>query len=178
LKQCHKGKPRQTGKCLRDGLLLAALLGQLGFSQSLSGVSVSFDHVVRPAPSREPNESALLWLRLKNNSRAPIQVLATAPQTGAQGVEIVHEIVEDPGAKPEPGWISPPQHYSPVNEATTLEIPANGNLLFSVPLNHVGPSWRLRITYQSGRRGEGTVDFTWADVPMKERSAWKIDSRK
>jgi hypothetical protein len=164
---------RRPNNLFFAGLLLSILIGRPGFSQSLPGVSISFDHVVRPAPSREASDSGLLWLRLKNDSRASIQVLATAPQTGADGVEIVHEIVEDPGAKPSADWISPPQRYSPVNEATTLEIQANSNQLFSVPINHVGPSWRLRITYQSGRRREGTVDFTWADVPVKERSAWK-----
>lgn len=89
-------------------------------------------------------------------------------------MEIVHEIVEDSGAKPEPGWISPPEHYSPVNEATTVEVEPNSDLLFSVPLNHVGPWWRLRITLiRSGHQPQGTLDFTWADVPPKERSAWK-----
>jgi len=152
---------------------LAALLAQTVFPESVADVSISFDHVVRPAASRQDIDSALLWLRLKNNGRGPIQVLASAPQADADGVEIVHEIIEDPGAKPTSGWISPPEHYSPVNEATTVEIQPHADLLFSVPLNHVGPAWRLRITYQSGRHREGTADFTWAGVPTKERSAWK-----
>jgi hypothetical protein len=162
------------------GLVFFALAGSLAFPQSPADVSVSFDHVVRPAAARRDIDSALLFLRLKNNSRAPIQVLASAPQTGATGAEVEHEIVPASGsAKPEPGWISPPEHYSPVNEATTVEIQPNTDLLFSVPLNHVGPTWSLRITFEfvrpkarSGQR-EGMVDFTWADVPVKERDAWK-----
>ncbi len=100
-------------------------------------------------------------------------MLATPAEAGSQGPEIVHEIVEDTGAKPSSDWISPPEHYSPVGEATTLEIQPKSDVLFSVPLNHVGPSWRLRITYQSARHREGTVDFTWAGVPVKERNSWK-----
>ncbi|HTC36698.1 MAG TPA: hypothetical protein VK724_25175 [Bryobacteraceae bacterium] len=160
---------------LRHAILLTTLIASPGFSQKQAAVFVAFDHVARPAPSRQSSESALLWLRLKNNSSAPIQVLASAPEAGADGVELVHEIILEPSsAKPEPGWISPPEHYSPVNEATTVDVQPAGDLLFSVPLNHVGPRWRLRIAFiRSRRQPQGTVDFTWADVPPKERSAWK-----
>jgi len=161
----HAGKPLLTA------LVLAALTASLGFSQNPSDIAVSFDHV------RPPD---LLFLRIRNNSRDPIQVLATAPQTGAEGVELVHEIVESESPRHESGWISPPEHYSPVNEATTVEIPSHTDLLFSVPLNHVGPSWLLRISFQFAnpkvplrQQPQGAVDFTWADVPAKERVAWK-----
>jgi hypothetical protein len=152
---------------------LGCLVGQRGYSQSPASVSLSFDHVTHPPPSRKDIDSDLLWLRIRNNSHTPIQVLATAPQTGAKGVELVHEIVRT-RAKSAPGWISPPEHYSPLNEAATIKIQPNDDLLFSVPLNHVGPSWLLRVTFEfSGRQPEGTVDFTWADVPIKQRDAWK-----
>jgi hypothetical protein len=175
--------PRRAGKTLLGGLVLATVLGQAGFGQSHNGVSLSFDHVVRPAASRKDSEIGLLWLRLKNNSGAPIRVLAGAAQDGAEGVEVVHEIVEDSGSgKPASGWIAPPSRYSPVNAATTVEIQPKSDLLFSVPLNHVGPSWRLQITFESvrpqARRQESTVDFTWAGVPAKERDAWKVDDGK
>ena len=173
-------------KWLRAGLVLAALTGKPAFPQNLSGVSISFDHVAVPPSARTDSEPDLLWLRIRNNSRTPIQVLATAPQAGAQGVELVHEIVETSGAaKPEAGWISPPERYSPINEATTLEIQPHAGLQFSVPLNHVGPSWRLRVTFEfaipkarSERQRQGTVDFTWTDIPVKERGAWKRNSLK
>jgi hypothetical protein len=164
---------------LRGGFVFASLLGTLGFSQSQSGVSLSFDRVVRPAASRRDSDPAVLWLRLKNNSRAPIRVLAGAAEGGAEGVELVHEIVRDSGAsKVESGWITPPSRYAPVNSTTTVEIQPKSDLLFSVPLNHVGPSWRLQITFdivrRQARQEEGTVDFTWAGVPVKERDAWKV----
>jgi len=159
---------------LLRAILLAALIASPGLSQNQVAVSVAFDHVVLPTAPRQNNDTAVLWLRLRNNSRSPIQVLASAPEAGADGVEIVHEIVEAPAVKPHPGWISPPEHYSPVNEATTLDVQPASDLLFSVPLNHVGPSWRMRITFlPSGHEPQGTLDFTWADVPPKARSAWK-----
>ena len=166
---------------LCSGLVLAGLTGSLASPQSQADVFVSFDHIVLPPPARKDIDTALLYLRLKNNGRSPIQVLVTAPEGGAEGVEVVHEIVEDSGSpQPASGWVSPPGHYSPVSESTTADIQPNTDLLFSVPLNHVGPSWRLRIAYEiaapkasPGREQEGTVDFTWASVPAKERSAWK-----
>ena len=162
------------------------LLVSPGFSQSQSGVSISFDRVVLPPLSRRDIDSAVLWLRLKNASHAPIQVFAGASEDGAEGVEVVHEIVmtpappkSDPG-KTGSGWISPPGSYSPIDEATTLDIRPDSDLRFSVPFNHVGPSWFLRITFQilhpkvrSGRQPQDTVDFTWADVPINARRAWK-----
>jgi len=157
-------------------LLILAGLTCPGFCHSAAPVTVSFDHLVRPAPSRRNIDTAALWLRLRNNTPAVLQVLATAPEAGGDGVELVHEIVEDGARKPGSGWISPPERYSPISEATTIQIQPHAELLFSVPLNHVGPSWRLRIAF--GPRPQDTVDFTWADVPPKERAAWKIASGK
>jgi hypothetical protein len=153
-------------------LVLAALTALLASAQPQPAVSLSFDHVDRATPARKNLDPGLLWLRIGNSGRTSIQVLAGAAEAGAEGVEVVHEIVSD--GKPAPGWISPPAHYSPISEATLVEIKPNSDLLFSVPLNHVGPSWRLSITFErAGRQPEGTVDFTWAGVPTKERSAWK-----
>jgi hypothetical protein len=158
-------------------VVFAALAAGLCFSQSPGGVSLTFDRVQRASPHKD-SDPDLLSLRLRNNSRTPIQVLATAPEPGAQGVEVVHEILPAPAPlKPPSSWISPPAHFSPINEATTVEIQPHSDLLFSIPLNHVGPSWRLRITFQRAGHGkQGTLDFTWAEVPIKERSAWKKNS--
>jgi hypothetical protein len=141
-------------------------------------VSVSFDHVVRQAITRRDIDSGLLWLRIVNRGRAPIQVFASG---GAAGVELVHEIVGP--AKQESGWISGPEHYSPINESTTVDIQPNTDLLFNVPLNHVGPSWYLRIAFDvvaskvhPDGKSQGVVDFTWADIPKRERNAWKRTS--
>jgi hypothetical protein len=158
-------------------VVFAALASGLGFSQNPSGVTLAFDRVQRASP-HNGSDPDLLALRLKNNSRTAIHVLATAPEPGAKGVEAVHEIVLAPAPlKPATGWISPPAHYSPINEATTVEIQPHSDLLFSIPLNHVGPFWRVRITFQrAGQDKQGKVDFTWAEVPMKERIAWKTGS--
>ena len=194
--------PRQARKWFCRALVLAALLGKPGYSQSHAdtvasnpekpSVFVSFDHVVRPALPRRDNDSGLLYLRIRNNSRAPIRVLATPPEAGAEDVELMHEIIparirgaSSGSTEPESVWISPPDRYLLSDAATTVDIQPGADLLFSVPINHVGPSWFLRLTFQfvqskirSGRQPESHADFTWADVPKNERPAWRKDSAK
>ena len=53
------------------------------------------------------------------------------------------------------GWISAPEHYSPIDVATTIRIEPGKDLPFSVPLNHVGPSWYFRLTFQFASRVYG-----------------------
>jgi hypothetical protein len=156
------------------GFLLSILLVNApAIGAEKSPVSISFDHVVQPPAARRTLDPGLLYLRIKNNGRAAIQVFASPAQAGGEGVEVVHEIINTSRIRRAPGWISPPERYSPVDVATTIEIQPHSDLLFSVPLNHVGPSWLLRLTFQSGKRAEGVVDFTWADVPPNERHAWR-----
>jgi hypothetical protein len=155
-------------------------------------VFVSFDRVGRPPLAPGNGQSDLLWLRIRNNSRVPIEVNAVDPEADAGGVEVMHEIVKAAdlqGYSSGPpnsstGWISAPEHYSPIDVATTVRIEPGKDLRFSVPLNHVGPSWYFRLTFQfalpsvrSGRQPQGVVDFEWSDVPTGERKAWKRDVR-
>jgi hypothetical protein len=156
-------------------------------------VFVSFDRVGRPPLAPGNGHSDLLWLRIRNNSRVPIEVNAVEPEADTGGVEVMHEIVKAAdlqGYSSVPpnsstGWISAPERYSPIDVATTVRIEPGKDLPFSVPLNHVGPSWYLRLTFQfvlpsvrSGRQPQGVVDFEWTDVPTSERKAWKRDVRK
>jgi hypothetical protein len=156
-------------------------------------VFVSFDRVGRPPMAPGNGGSDLLWLRIRNNSRVPIEVNAIEPEADTGGVEVMHEVVKAAdlqGFSSGPpnssaGWISPPEHYLPIDVATTMRIEPGMDLRFSVPLNHVGPSWYFRLTFQfvlpsvrSGRQPQGVVDFEWADVPTSERKAWKGDVRK
>ncbi len=161
-------------------LVLLTLLGAaLAAGASQPRVFVSFDHVERPPFSRRDVDPGLLYLRIKNNTRGPIHIFAGPPEASSMGVDLLHEIVE---ASRVPsyasGWILPPSRYSPANVVTTVDIQPNTDLLFSVPLNHVGPWWKLRIAFRSPRQPDGQVDFTWAGVPKKERGAWKSDLPK
>jgi hypothetical protein len=159
-------------------LALLTLLGAvLAAGASQPPVFVSFDHVERPPLSRRDVDPGLLYLRIRNNTRAPIHIFAGPPEASSLGVDLLHEIVEAssvPGHAS--GWILPPSRYSPADVVTTVDIQPDTDLLFSVPLNHVGPWWKLRIAFRSERQPEGQVDFTWAGVPKNERRAWKSDS--
>ncbi len=161
-------------------LVLITLLGSvlaLGAGQPL--VFISFDHVELPPASRRDLDPGLLYLRIRNNTRSAIHIFAGPPEASSLGVDLLHEIVEASSVPAHAsGWILPPSRYSPADVVTTVDIQPKADLLFSVPLNHVGPWWKLRIAFRSEKQPGGLVDFTWADVPIKERSAWKSDSSK
>jgi hypothetical protein len=162
-------------RALNAWLWLPVLLGNAAaIGAEKPSVVLSFDHIVQPPSSRRALEPGLLYLRIKNTGRDVIAVLASPAEAGGEGVELVHEIIRNSsGSYRASDWISPPERYSPVSEATTINVQPNSDLLFSVPLNHVGPAWRLRVTYQLPRKSEGVADFSWADVPQQERSAWR-----
>jgi hypothetical protein len=158
-------------------------------------VFISFNRVAGPQSASKGEDSGRLWLRIENNSRVPIEVLARQVQPNADGLEVAHEVVKASDLNGYPsgptpsasGWISPPERNSPIpiDVATAVRINSGSDLLFRVPLNHVGPSWYLQLRFQflftalrSGRQPQGIVDFTWADIPASERRAWKADSRK
>jgi hypothetical protein len=72
---------------------------------------------------------------------------------------------------------TPPEGYSA--EAFSTEIIApGGDLLFSVPLNHVSPSWYVLIVFNFDVPGGGygsephsTLPFHWQDFPEKVRTS-------
>jgi len=59
----------------------------------------------------------------------------------------------------------------------TTTIASGRDLLFSVPLNHISPSWYLRIMFNLDVPGSGygsepysSVPFYWQDIPEKVRT--------
>jgi hypothetical protein len=161
-------------------LVLIILLGSLlALGAGQPKVFISFDHLERPPASRRDLDPGLLYLRIRNNTRAAIHIFAGPPEASSLGVDLLHEIVEASSTPAHAsGWVLPPSRYSPADVVTTVDIQPNADLLFSVPLNHVGPWWKLRIAFRSEKQPDGLVDFTWADVPKNERHAWKIDAEK
>ena len=56
------------------------------------------------------------------------------------------------------------------------QIKPGSDLLFSVPINHLGPTWHLEVTFGLDVPGSGytigphnTVSFFWKDLPEKYR---------
>lgn len=79
----------------------------------------------------------------------------------------------------------PPQPEAPTGYIlpevfSTTSVRPGEDLLFSVPVNHVGPSWDLQIRFYldlpGGHYGTGpysAVSFGWQDIPEKYRDNTK-----
>jgi hypothetical protein len=156
-------------------------------------VYLKFDHVGDREPLTPDEPTKGLWLRLVNNCRIPIVVAIFDTGTVNAGVGVFDEVVplaakrplpvfHLPGRaksepKPAPVQEEPPEGYSPPDVFSTTIISPRENLLFSVPLNHIGPSWYLQIRFYfelpGGGYGSGpysVVSFDWQDIPEKFRA--------
>jgi hypothetical protein len=138
-----------------------------------SYVYLKFDHVADRKPISSNEYPKGLWLRLVNNCRIPIIMATFDPGTGDSGVGLYDEVVPIRAPKIEL-HLGPPEqsHHARVHKPTPPEgysaeafsteiIAPGGDLLFSVPLNHVSPSWYLLIMFN-------------LDVPGWERKSWWI----
>jgi len=156
-------------------------------------VYLKFDHTGHrePLPGDEGSQQGL-WLRLVNNCRIPIAVAIFDPGTGDPGVGVFDEVVPvamkptvhfgglgGSGSKPvEPSHVRAPRGYSPPDVASTTTVSPGESLLFSVPLNHVGPSLYLQVRFYLDVPGDpydsgpySVVSFNWQDIPEKFRHA-------
>ncbi len=173
--------------------LFLATLGtafQLGaqefvIDQTRPYVYIKLDHVGTRAPILEGESTKGLWLRLVNNCRVPISVISHDTGTQDPGVAINHEVVMN-DSSPVPTLLEPesspayrhdtkaPPGYL-FHVGTRTVIPPGGTLLFSVPANHVSPSWFLRVTFtleptnNHAPQPSSQVVFTWTDIPEKFR---------
>jgi len=158
-------------------------------------VYIEFERVAQRKPISDEEASTGLWLRLKNNTRIPIEVMTFDPGTGVNETGVMDEVVQfnDVGGFGPSGEriqsltfeaAGSPKGYS-LDVASSTVIGAGKSLLFSVPLHHVGPSWYLRVRFEfslpptsAGRQPYSFVDFNWTDVPTKDRAAWKAIGRR
>jgi hypothetical protein len=156
-------------------------------------VYLKFDHVGEREPLSQDELSKGLWLRLVNNCRIPIVVAIFDTGPDNRGVGVFDEVVpilnkrllpvsdlpdqrKTQTEPAEPTQEEPPEGYSPPDFISTTIIPPRRDLLFSVPLNHVGPTWYLQIRFYFALPGDGygtgpysVVSFDWQDIPEKFR---------
>jgi len=165
--------------------------------QSKDYVYLKFDHVGDREPLSPDEPTKGLWLRLVNNCRIPIVVAIFDTGTVNAGVGVFDEVVplaakrplpifHLPGqakSQPKPATVKeePPEGYSPPDVFSTTIVSPGENLLFSVPLNHVGPTWSLEIRFyfEVARVSYGTgpysvVSFYWQDIPEKFRESGPV----
>ena len=163
--------------------------------QSKHYVYLKFDRVGdrEPLSSDEPDKG--LWLRLVNNCRIPITVAIfnTENPEPDRGIAVYDEVVSAPAKgqlpilyfpaqprnKPKPAAQAqeePPLGYSLPDVFSTTTISPGDNLLFNLPMNHVGPLWYLQVRFYFALPGEGygtgpysVVSFDWQDIPEKFR---------
>lgn len=128
-------------------------------------------------------EGPRLILRLRNNLRCPIRV-STTNAPGAVPIEIRHEIKRldslsgmPSGPRVTSKWIGPPPELFVGDVGGNERIEPGSSLLFSVPWNHVGPTWWIKLTFSfdlpvAGQQPVGLVDYAWTDVPSRIQDAW------
>lgn len=129
---------------------------------------VKFDHIGKGVKRSDEEPDVRIWLRLTNNCRLPIIVRITSVPDGVlkdeAGVMDIIVAIEPPpgpvfaGIRADGTFVGP----KPFVKATPGELPhdywyevgsdqaiASGtDLLFSVPINHIGPRWSFEIPFE------------------------------
>jgi len=123
---------------------------------------LKFDRIADRKPLSSDEISRGLWLRLVNNCRIPIEIEIFNPGTGDPGVGVYDDIIlthsnvgyhlgkfgeQGKTSKADASTAQPPKGYSAPEVVSTTMIAPGASLLFSVPLNHVGPTWRLQVNF-------------------------------
>jgi hypothetical protein len=155
-------------------------------------VYLELDHVGPRQPRGKDEPSVGIYLRLRNNSRLPIVVSMFGGPPGSPECDIMDEVVPNrrlhltvSGGRsifapppPEVPKQDPPIGYEG-DLRTAVPIPPGGHVFFSLPINHVSPTWHLEIpfefdlprTHQPHRQPVTYVDFFDDDLPLKDRAA-------
>jgi hypothetical protein len=144
-------------------------------------VYIKIDHNAARKPVLDGENPKGIWLKLVNNCILPIRVVARDLGTGDPGVAIDYTIV--PSALGGPTLLSDKEHSRPASEVkpprgysfdvgSPATIRPGRELLFSIPADHITPSWYLQVSFSfvlsnapSGKQPSSLVDFTWGDVP-------------
>ena len=144
-------------------------------------VYIQFDHIGSRKPLRKGENDTGLWLRIVNNCRVPITVPTFGLTSDAPGAGVLDEVIpsEVPmaiiaDAEPIATEASQkagadkarvaPQGYSAEVYSMTRILPGK-ELLFSVPLNHVGDAWfmRVRFVLDVNKPSVGTGPYTYLE---------------
>ncbi len=140
-------------------------------------VYVEFDHAGPREPVEEGEPNRGLWLRLVNNSVVPINVRANGTMTDPE-MTILPDVIT-PRMVPItknglPRQKMPRGYWSSV--ATRITIGPGDSLMFSVPENHVAPSWYMEVPFEfdlpavkRGVQPTCLAPFTWEDIPSEAR---------
>jgi len=167
------------------------------------------DHVGPRKPLRNGEPDKGMWLRLVNNCRLPLVIIASKPSANAAegepwvqdevvpnkpspgvdsqgagvgyepGQESLAEIFLHPNddeaevrgaeksAKSSRGLIERPHGYNdgyqPGPQVLKV-IPPGGEILFSLPINHVSKTWHVEVPFRFALKQEGTIRQPYSHV--------------
>ena len=141
-------------------------------------IYVKFDHAGPRQPVQEGEPSKGLWLRLVNNSVIPIVVRANGSATDETMTLLQDVVIAKGGRIPKSGRVREkmPSGYAS-DTGSILSIDPGKDLIFSVPRNHVSPSWYMQVPFQfslspvkEGVQPICYAEFTWEDLPETYRT--------
>jgi hypothetical protein len=163
-------------------------------------VYLKFDHIGNGIQREEDEPTSRIWLRLTNNCRLPITVRTFGVPDGSpkdeQGVMDIIVAIEPPRVtligvrsdgtvEPKPFVKARPDelpHDYWAEVGSSQNIPPGTALLFSVPINHVGPRWDFEIPFDFeavngkyprdpsvGGLPQMTFHYTMFDLPPEAR---------
>jgi hypothetical protein len=186
----HEGRQLMGRWNVVVGIILLAAVGtplmqsqtpgkvRLSLDQTKPIVYIEFDHG-GPREQVEDGEPAVgIWLRLVNNSISPIDVETIATATKAKLMLLPDVITPIEGTIPRSG---PSHEKKPAGYASGMgvvrTIAPGKDLIFSVPRNHVSPSWYMQVPFKfslppvkEGVQPICYAEFTWEDVPETHRT--------
>jgi len=164
---CHTAQPQASPKLTLDA--------------TKPFVYIGFDHTGPREPLRPDELARGLWLRLVNNSVLPIIVRAHSSITDPDMTILEDVITPQMRTIPKsglPDYGPMPRGYASGSDVTSLlTINPGKGVLFSVPVNHVGPGWFLQVSFQfdlpptehGAAQPVSYAGFTWDDIPAKLR---------
>jgi hypothetical protein len=156
-------------------------------------VYVRFDHTGPGIPRDEAEPATRIWFRLVNNCRVPIVVTANGvpDESPKEEVGLRYQIVANPPVygrvsaiyRDASGKISEghkaddsPDTYeqtaaTPRNDlvdvASFISIGPGEQILFSMPVNHLGKHWHVEIPFEFELpRGKGSREDTTGGTPL------------
>ena len=208
----------------------ASMVDDFVLNPSKPYVYLVLDHVGPRKPLRDGEANKGVWLRLVNNCRLPLVIIASkASANVADGAFWVQDEVvpnkpspgtesEGAGVGYEPGqedlteiFLHPNEGEAEVRGAEKAArssrevtkrphgyndgyqpgpqvlkvIPPGGEVLFSLPINHVSKTWHFEVPFRFALKQEGTirqpysyVAFFWDDLPDVYRSGASLATQR
>ena len=166
---------------LSHGLLAQSLRDSFVIDQSKPFAYLFFDHIGPRKPAGKGGGSEGLWLRVVNNCRIPLVLRASSAPEGEPGSTLEDEVVpvepmlqilsdselaaaEQEDRDRERALKQKPSGYE-FEVSGVLHVQPGKDALFSVPLNHVGKFWFMRIKFalDVGRSSVAVGPFTYLD---------------